>query len=78
MQKTLHIRTTVLPGGRIEIVDQELPVGESVSVVVHSSVTERRSAVDILKEAPGQRLFRSAEEVEAYLKDERASWEGGG
>ncbi len=77
MQKTLHIRTTVLPGGRIEIVDQELPVGESVSVVVHSSVTERRSAVDILKEAPGQRLFRSAEVVEAYLKDERASWEGG-
>ena len=75
MQKTLHIRTTVLPGGRIEIVDQELPVGESVSVVVHSSVTKRRSAVEILKEAPGQRLFRSAEEVEAYLKDERASWD---
>ena len=75
MQKTLHIRTTVLPGGRIEIVDQELPVGESVSVVVHSSVTKRRSAVEILKEAPGRCLFRSAE-VEAYLKDERASWEG--
>ena len=76
MQKTLHIRTTVLPGGRIEIVDQELPVGESVSVVVHSSVTERRSAVEILKEAPGQRLFRRAEELEAHRKDERASWEG--
>ena len=75
MQKTLHIRTTVLPGGRIEIVDQELPVGESVSVVVHSSVAKRRSAVEILKEAPGQRLLRSAEEVEAYLEDERASWE---
>ena len=27
MQKALHIRTTVLPGGKIEIVDQELPVG---------------------------------------------------
>ena len=76
MQKTLHIRTTVLPGGRIEIVDQELPVGESVSVVVHSSVTKRRSAVEILEEAPGRCLFRSAEEVEGYLKDERESWEG--
>lgn len=75
MQKTLHIRTTVLPGGRIEIVDQELPVGASVSVVVHSSVTERRSAVEILNESSGQRLFRRAEEVEAHLKDERASWE---
>ena len=54
MQKTLHIRTTVLPGGKIEIVDRELPVGESVDVVVSQSpVSERRSAVDILDEAPG-------------------------
>ena len=75
MHKTLHIRTTVLPGGRIEIVDQELPVGESVSVVVHSTVAKRRSAVEILQEATGQRLFKRAEEVEAYLKDERASWD---
>ena len=51
-------------------------MGSLSAVVVHSSVTKRRSAVEILKEAPGQRLFRSAEEVEAYLKDERASWEG--
>ena len=28
MQKALHIRTTVLPGGKVEIVDQDLPVGE--------------------------------------------------
>ena len=45
MQKALHLRTTVLPGGKIEIVDQELPVGESVDVVVsQSSASERRSA----------------------------------
>ena len=35
----------------------------------------KRSAVDILDEAPGQRLFKSAEDVESYLKDERASWD---
>ena len=76
MQKALHITTTVLPGGRIEIVDQKLPVGESVDVVVlHSSGYVQRSAVEILKEAQGQRLFKTAEEVEFYLKDERASWE---
>ena len=76
MQKTLHIRTTVQPGGKIEIVDRELPVGESVDVVVtHSSVSSRRSAVDILAEAPGQRLFKTAEDVASYLDDERASWE---
>ena len=33
MQKALHIKTTVLPGGKIEIVDPELPVGESIEVV---------------------------------------------
>ncbi len=76
MQKALHARTTILPGGKIEIVDPELPVGEAVSVVVlHSSGSVRRSAVDLLNEAPGQRLFKTAEDVEAYLKDERAAWD---
>ena len=35
----------------------------------------KRSAVDILDEAPGQRLFKGTEDVESYLKDERASWD---
>ena len=76
MQKVLHLKTKVLPGGKIEIVHRELPVGKSVDVVVrHSSESARRSAVDILAEAPGQRLFKTEAEVESYLADERASWE---
>ena len=76
MQKALHITTKVLPGGRIEIVDQKLPVGESVDVVVlHSLGSEQLSTVDILKGAPGRHLFKSVEEVESYLEDERASWD---
>ena len=76
MQRALHIKTTVLPGGKIEIVDEELAVGESVDVVVHrASGTLQRSAVDILGEAPGHRLFNTAEDVNSFLKDERASWE---
>ena len=76
MQKVLHLKTTALPGGKIEIVDQELPVGESVDVVVHhSSGSLRRFAVDILDEAPGQRLFKTVADVKFYLKDERASWD---
>ena len=103
MQKVLHLKTTVLPGGKIEIVDGELPVGESVEVVVslpsvpagepievevlnplegepievevrNPSESTRRSAVDILDEAPGHLLFKSAEEVDSYLREERASW----
>ena len=75
MQKALHVRTTVLPGGKIEIVDQELPVGESVDVVVSQSpASERRSAVDILAEAPGGLAFKTAADVAAYLKEEKESW----
>ena len=76
MQKALHIRTTVQPGGKIEIVDQELQAGENVDVVVtRSSSTERRSVVDILAEAPGHRLFKTGKEVDDYIKEERASWD---
>ena len=70
------LRTTVLPGGRIEIVDQSLPEGETVDVVVTPSVSKpRRSAVDILADAPGQRLFKTANEVDSYVDAERESWE---
>ena len=76
MQRVLHIRTTVQAGGKIEIVDEGLPVGESVDVVVSQSpASERRSAIDILAEAPGHRLFKTAEDVASYLKDERESWD---
>ena len=76
MQKALHIRTTVQPGGKIEIVDQELTEGESVDVVVSpASAVARRSVVDILAEAPGHRLFKTGKEVDDYIKEERASWD---
>ena len=81
IQNTLHIKTTVMPGGKIEIVDEELPVGESVDVVVrHPSAsaaeTARRSAVDILDGAPGHRLFKTPDDVKNHLTDERSSWDG--
>ena len=76
MQKALHIRTTVQPGGRVEVASPELEAGQSVDVVVtRSSPTERRSVVDILAEAPGHRLFKTGKEVDDYIKEERASWD---
>ena len=75
MQKALYFRTTVLPGGKIEIVDYELPVGESVDVVVSQSPeSEQWSAVDILAEAPGGLVFKTAADVAAFLKEEKDSW----
>ena len=75
MQKALHIRTTVQPGGKIEIVDQGLPVGESIDLVVsQSAASERRPAVDILNEAPGHLVFKTATEVKAYLVEKKEAW----
>ena len=76
IQKALHLRTTVLPGGRIETVDQELREGDSVDFVVTPSVpTPHRSALDILEEALGKRLFDTAAEVDSYIRAERESWD---
>ena len=78
MQSALHLKTTVLPGGKIEITDQILPSGEVVDVIILLplvSETARRSAVDILAEAPGHRLFNTAAEVDDYLRKERKAWD---
>ena len=56
MRAALHLKTTVLPGGKIAIVDQELPVGEPVDVIrpaAAAAAVGRRSALEILAEAPG-------------------------
>ena len=39
MQKALHIRTTVQPGGKVEIASPELEEGQTVDVVVRSPTT---------------------------------------
>ncbi len=78
MPGALHLKTTVLPGGKIEVTDQALPSGELVDVIILlpvSSMTVRRSAVDVLTEAPGHRLFKTAAEVDDYLRKEREAWD---
>ena len=75
MQRALHIRTTVQSGGRVEIIDGELAEGEDVDVIISpTSKPERRSVVDILDEAPGGLLFKSAADVAAYLREEKDAW----
>ena len=76
MQKALHIRTTVLPGGKVEFTSPELEPGKTVDVVVlHDSAAKGRSIMEILNSGPERRLFQTAEEVRAYLAEERDSWD---
>ena len=49
MQKALHVRTTVQPGGKVEIASPELEAGQAVDVVVlHESSVKGRSIMEIL------------------------------
>ena len=76
MQKALHIRTTVQPGGKVEIASPELEAGQTVDVVVlHESSQKGRSIMEILNSGPKHRLFQTAEKVKAYLAQEKASWD---
>jgi len=79
MQRALRVETTILPGGRIEISNPQLRPGENVEIIIvlpsQGEPTKKRSALDILAEASGHRLFKSAEDVDNYLRQERDSWE---
>jgi len=78
MTTEVRVKTIVLPGGKIEISTPELIPGQHATVVVmieDDEPTEQHHVIDILRALPGHRLFRSAEEVDAYIREERDSWE---
>ena len=76
MEDTRKLRTTVQPGGRIEVSAPDLPVGQTVEVTITALPprTARQSVIGVLARAPGHRLFTTAEEVDAYIRAERESW----
>lgn len=76
MQKVLQQQVTVLPGGKVELVCPELDAGQVVDVVVlRDNVGSRRRITEIINGGPEQRLFMSAQQVNDYLAEERASWD---
>ncbi len=78
MQRALRMTALVQPGGKIEVTDTDLPEGQSVEVIVllpSPPAIPRRSIVEVLAEAPGHLAFQTADEVDAYLREERDAWE---
>jgi hypothetical protein len=79
MATALHIKTTVQPGGKIEISAPELAEGQQVNVFVvveeAEETTRKRPVLEVIAEFTGHRLFKTAEEVDAYIREERDSWE---
>jgi hypothetical protein len=79
MQTTLHIEATVLPGHRLELTNPQLPEGTKVEVIVVVPETPeppRISMLEFLKSLPpGPRAFKTWEEYERHLQEEKNAWE---
>jgi len=78
MQTALRLETTVLPGHRLEVSDPELPEGVKVEVIVVLPAPSMRppSMLEFLATLPpGPLLFKTPEDANRYVKEERDSWE---
>jgi hypothetical protein len=74
---TLEVKTRILPGGGIEIPNTGLPEGREATVrivVDEEPAPPKRSFRENLGDYKGGQLFKSAEEVDQYIREERDSW----
>jgi hypothetical protein len=79
MQSAIRLEATVLPGHRLEISAPELPEGTKVEVIVvlpEKPAPRFGSALEFLETLPpGPRAFKTWEEYEQHLREERDSWD---
>jgi len=78
MSTTRILKATVRAGGMVEVTDPDLPVGETVEVTVRLSnenKSARQSVLDILNASEGGVLFKSVEDVDSYIRQERELWD---
>ncbi len=78
MTTVIQVEAVVQPDGTIEVSAPGLVPGQRVTVSIETeddTLTQKRRAADILAEMPGHLQFHTAEEVDAYIREERDSWE---
>ncbi len=79
MQTALRLETTVLPGHRLEVTAPELPEGAKVEIIVllpEQPAPRRMSMIEFLATLPpGPLLFKTPEDANRYIQEERDSWE---
>jgi hypothetical protein len=79
MQTALRMETTVLPGHRLEVSAPELPEGVKVEVIVvlpGKPEPQFGSALEFLESLPpGPRAFKTWEDYERHLQEERDAWD---
>jgi hypothetical protein len=73
------METTILPGHRLEVTNPELPEGMKVEVIVvlpEKPKSQFDSALEFLESLPpGPRAFKTWEEYEKHLREEKDAWE---
>ncbi len=79
MLTVLRMEATILPGHRLEICDPDLPEGAKVEVIIllpEKPAPARRSMLEFLATLPpGPLLFRTPEDANRYVQEERDSWD---
>jgi hypothetical protein len=79
MAAPIHTEATVTPDGQIHISVPGLAPGQRVRVSIEPEEAptgpEPQHVIDIVENLPGHRLFKTADEVDAYLREERDSWD---
>ncbi|WIG59788.1 MAG: hypothetical protein OJF49_002535 [Ktedonobacterales bacterium] len=78
MATIIHANAIVQPDGTIAVNVPDLTPGQRVTVTIETqeaAPAHKPHALDLLANMPGQRLFKTAEEVDAYIREERDSWD---
>ncbi len=79
MQSALRITTQVLPGNKIEIEIPQAEIGDNVDVFVilpEKTESKRRSVVELIEKIRSERTsFRTTEDIDKQLQEERESWD---
>ncbi len=77
----MTVTTPQLTYQQIVLLIRQLPLAERVRLVreilaepLEAQEPAPRSILEIIESAPGQRLFKTAEEVDAYIQQERDAW----
>lgn len=81
MAAPITVEAIVAPDGQIHIRVPDLAPGQRVRISIKPAAglaprrPRKRPAIEILREAPGHQLFQTAEDVDAYIREERDSWD---
>ncbi len=75
MSRVIHRKLVVRKGGVLRLKDSSLPAGKAVEVIIR--VEDEKASLPPLRGyfGAGRGLFSSPEEVDAYIREERKSWD---